>query len=205
MEKSIKTTWNTAFIKEQELIVPKINNLYTQKSQSIISRIQRTYEIDNKGLIPMAILVAVGMILFSEAIIGLYAAFLIVCLYVFNSRLLQRFKTIDVNSDNLSYLKTYRDVINSVMSASKKLFMYAIPLAILSIFGLSLILNEHSFLSQIISKDMSAIKIIAISTLLGAAISVLGFAVFKLSTQLLYGRHILRLNDIIKDIEVLNE
>ncbi len=70
MEKSIEKIWNEAFVEEQALIAPKVNDLYNKKSKSLIHKIQRTYEIDNKGLIPMAILVAGGMAAFSEAIIG---------------------------------------------------------------------------------------------------------------------------------------
>ena len=124
MEKSIEKRWNEAFINEQSLIAPKINDIYNQKSKSVINKIRRTYEFDNKGLLPMAGIVVIGGILLSETIIGAYGAFLILSLYFFNTRLLKRFKTIDVKSDNLTYLKNYRSVINSVSKATKKLFVF---------------------------------------------------------------------------------
>ncbi len=205
MEKSIEKIWNEAFIDEQSLIAPKINNLYNQKSQSLINKIKRTYETDNKGLIPMAILVAVGMTLFSEAIIGFYGAFLILCLYFFNTRLLSQFNNIDVKSDNLTYLKEYKTVINTVIKASKKLFIFAIPLAVLSIFALAFSIKEKSFLSKFISSDTSFIEVIGIGFIVALIVSVIGIIVYTISTKILYGTHISKLDSIIKEMEELKK
>ena len=205
MEKSIEKIWNEAFIKEEALIAPKINNLYNQKSKSIIAKIKRTYEIDNKGLIPMAIIVAIGMTLFSEAIIGFYGAFLIVCLYFFNNNLLKKFKAIDVTSDNLTYLKKYKNIINIIMKATKKLFVFAIPLAVLSIFALSFSIKENSFLSKFISSDTSFLKIIAVGLLVAFVVSIIGRIVYTISTKILYAGLISKLDAIIIEMEDLKK
>ncbi|WP_299121901.1 hypothetical protein [uncultured Tenacibaculum sp.] len=203
MEKSIEKIWTEAFINEQSLIAPKINNLYNQKSKSIINKIKRTYEIDNKGLIPMAIIVVIGMTLLSEVIIGLYAAFLILCLYFFNSNLLKKFKDIDVKSDNLSYLKQYRYIISIIMKSTKKLFVFAIPAAVLSIFILAYNLKEKSFLSKFISSDTSLLKMISVGFLIAVCVSVIGFVVYNISTKILYATQISKLDDLIKEMDQL--
>ena len=203
MEKSIEKIWTEAFINEQSLIAPKINNLYNQKSKSIINKIKRTYEIDNKGLIPMAIIVVIGMTLLSEVIIGLYAAFLILCLYFFNSNLLKKFKDIDVKSDNLSYLKQYRYIISIIMKSTKKLFVFAIPVAVLSIFILAYNLKEKSFLSKFISSDTSLLKMISVGFLIAVCVSVIGFVVYNISTKILYATQISKLDDLIKEMDQL--
>ncbi|KAB1155355.1 hypothetical protein F7018_12845 [Tenacibaculum aiptasiae] len=203
MEKSIEKIWTEAFINEQSLIAPKINNLYNQKSKSIINKIKRTYEIDNKGLIPMAIIVVIGMTLLSEVIIGLYAAFLILCLYFFNSNQLKKFKDIDVKSDNLSYLKQYRYIINIIMKSTKKLFVFAIPVAVLSIFILAYNLKEKSFLSKFISSDTSLLKMISVGFLIAVCVSVIGFVVYNISTKILYATQISKLDDLIKEMDQL--
>ena len=158
MEESIEKIWNDAFINEQSLIAPKINDLYNQKSKTVINKIKRTYEIDNKGLIPMAIILAIVMSLFSEAIIGIYSSLLIVALYLFNKKLLNQFNTIDVKSDNLTYLKNYRKIISSITSSTKKLFVFAIPMAVLSIFLIAFSIKDKSFLSKFISSDTTFIE-----------------------------------------------
>ncbi|WP_420551417.1 hypothetical protein [Tenacibaculum aiptasiae] len=203
MEKSIEKIWTEAFINEQSLIAPKINNLYNQKSKSIINKIKRTYEIDNKGLIPMAIIIVIGMTLLSEVIIGLYAAFLILCLYFFNSNLLKKFKDIDVKSDNLSYLKQYRYIISIIMKSTKKLFVFAIPAAVLSIFILAYNLKEKSFLSKFISSDTSLLKMISVGFLIAVCVSVIGFVVYNISTKILYATQISKLDDLIKEMDQL--
>lgn len=203
MEKSIEKIWDEAFIKEDTLITPKINNLYNQKSKLIINKIKRTYELDNKGLLPMAGIVTIGGILLSETIIGLYGTFLILCLYIFNSRLLKRFHTIDVKSDNLTYLKEYKNVMYSIMKATKKLFMFGIPVAITSIFALSFFIKENSFLSRFISDDAIFIEVLGIGFVIALFVSLISTLVYLLSTKIMYGVYVSKLNTIIKEMEEL--
>ena len=203
MEKSIEKRWNEAFVNEQSLIAPKINDIYNQKSKSVINKIRRTYEFDNKGLLPMAGIVVIGGILLSETIIAVYGAFLILSLYFFNTRLLKRFKTIDVKSDNLTYLKNYRSVINSVSKATKKLFIFAIPLAIVSIFALAYGVKEQSFLSNYISSETSFIGILSVGLMVAIATAMIGYFVYTISTKVLYHSLISKLDDIIKELEEL--
>ena len=66
----------------------------------------------------------------------------------------EKFKTIDVKSDNLTYLKEYKNTINIIMKATKKLFAFAIPLAVLSIFILTFSVKENSFLTKFIKINM---------------------------------------------------
>lgn len=203
MEKSIEKRWNEAFINEQSLIAPKINDIYNQKSKSVINKIKRTYEFDNKGLLPMAGIVVIGGILLSETIIGAYGAFLILSLYFFNTRLLKRFKAIDVKSDNLTYLKNYRSVINSISKATKKLFIFAIPLAIVSIFALAYSVKEKSFLSNYISNETSFLGILGVGLMVAIATAMIGYFVYTISTKVLYHSLISKLDDIIKEMEDL--
>ncbi|REH54634.1 hypothetical protein C7448_102157 [Tenacibaculum gallaicum] len=203
MEKSIEKRWNEAFLDEQSLIAPKINDIYNQKSKSVINKIRRTYEFDNKGLLPMAGIVVIGGILLSETIIAAYGAFLILSLYFFNTRLLKRFKTIDVKSDNLTYLKNYRSVINSVSKATKKLFIFAIPLAIVSIFALAYGVKEQSFLSNYISSETSFLGILVIGLMVAMATAMIGYFVYTISTKVLYHSLISKLDNIIKEMEEL--
>ncbi|CAM1346324.1 hypothetical protein [Tenacibaculum crassostreae] len=203
MEKSIEKIWNEAFIDEQSLIAPKVIDIYNQKSKSIINKIKKTYEFDNKGLLPMAGIVVIGGILLSETIIGTYGAFLILCLYFFNTKLLSRFNNIDVKSDNLTYLKNYRSIITSITNATKKLFIFAIPLAVLSIFILAYNIKETSFLSKYISEDTTFIQMTGVGLIVAVCIGIIGIIVFTVSTKILYGTLISKLDDIIKELETL--
>ncbi|WP_075344659.1 hypothetical protein [Tenacibaculum agarivorans] len=205
MEKSIEKIWNEAFIDEQSLIAPKINNLYNQKSKSVIHKIKRTYEFDNKGLIPIAILVVIGAAIFSEYFIGLYGAFLILSLYYFNTRLLKKFTLIDIKSDNLTYLKRYREVMNSVMKATKRMFIFILPLAVLSIFILAFNSKETSFLSTYINPDTSFIEILGIGFITAIITSIICFFSYMISTKMLYKPLIDKLDAIINEMETLQQ
>jgi hypothetical protein len=205
MEKSIEKIWNEAFINEESLIAPKINDLYNQKSKSIINKIKRTYQFDNKGLLPMAGIVTIGGILLSETIIGLYGTLLILALYVFNTRLLKRFETIDIKSDNLNYLKSYRRIISSITRSTKKLFIFGLPLAIMSIFALAFFLKEDSFLARYISEDTSVLQVLGIGALIAVCTSIICTVVYIISTRMLYGTLFSKLDDLIIEMESLKE
>ncbi|TCI85174.1 hypothetical protein [Tenacibaculum sp. M341] len=203
MEKSIEKIWNESFIKEESFIAPKINDLYNKKSKSVINKIKRTYEIDNKGLIPMAILVLIGMIAFSEFIIGIYGSFLIICLYFFNKRLLSRFETIDIKLDNLSYLKKYQSIVASIIKSTKKLFMFGLPVAVMSIFILAYFIKEDSFLSNVLLNELTFIEAMGIGLGMTVFMSILCTIVYTISTNLVYGRQLRKLNEIISEMENL--
>ncbi|AUC15993.1 hypothetical protein BTO06_12875 [Tenacibaculum sp. SZ-18] len=205
MEKSIEKIWNEAFISEESLIAPKINDLYNQKSKSIINKIKRTYQFDNKGLLPMAGIVTIGGILLSETIIGLYGTFLILALYLFNTRLLKKFETIDIKSDNLNYLKSYRRIISSITRSTKKLFIFGLPLAIMSIFALTFFLKEDRFLASYISKDTSVLQVLGIGALIAVCTSITCTVVYTISTRMLYGTLFSKLDDLIIEMENLKE
>ncbi|WP_442265718.1 hypothetical protein ACSIGC_15670 [Tenacibaculum sp. ZS6-P6] len=203
MEKSIEKIWNEAFIDEQSLIAPRINNLYNQKSKSIVNKIKRTYEFDNRGLLPIAGIVAIGGILLSETIIGLYGTILILCLYYYNTKLLSRFSNLDVKSDNLTYLKNYRRVVKSVSLATKRMFIFVIPFVVLSIFILAFFVKEKSFLSRFIKEGTTFLEIIGIGGSIALIFSIIAMLAFKLSTKLLYGTLFSKLDDLINEIEGL--
>ncbi|SEC84304.1 hypothetical protein SAMN04489761_3745 [Tenacibaculum sp. MAR_2009_124] len=203
MEKSIKNIWDESFISEKSLIAPKVNNLYNQKSKSIIHRIRRIYEFDNKGLIPMAVLTFVFLTVISEVVIGAYSALLILGLYFFNKKLLSRFKTLDIKSDTLTYLKEYRSITVSITKATKKLFVFILPLAVLSIFVIAFFMKEQSFLSKYISEDMSFLQAFSIGLIIAVIISIICNAVYAISTQLVYGTLFSKLDDIITEMETL--
>ncbi|WP_299680018.1 hypothetical protein [uncultured Tenacibaculum sp.] len=203
MEKSIEKIWNEAFVDEQSLIAPRINNLYNQKSKSIVNKIKRTYEFDNRGLLPIAGIVAIGGILLSETIIGLYGTILILCLYYYNTKLLSRFSNLDVKSDNLTYLKNYRKVVKSVSLATKRMFIFVIPFVVLSIFVLAFFVKEKSFLSRFIKEGTTFLEIIGIGGSVALIFSIIAMLAFKLSTKLLYGTLFSKLDDLINEIEGL--
>ena len=46
MEKSIENIWKEGFLKSDALVVPKINNLYNQKSKHITAKFERMFKIN---------------------------------------------------------------------------------------------------------------------------------------------------------------
>ena len=54
MEKSIETIWKEGFLQSEALLAPKLNNLYTQKSISLVEKFRRRYKINRIAIIVFA-------------------------------------------------------------------------------------------------------------------------------------------------------
>ena len=54
MEKSIETIWKEGFLKSDALVAPKVNDLYNQKSNHIIDKFKRMYEINLVAIVAFA-------------------------------------------------------------------------------------------------------------------------------------------------------
>ena len=46
MEKSIESIWKEGFLKSDALVAPKLNDLYNQKSEHVVDKVNRLYTIN---------------------------------------------------------------------------------------------------------------------------------------------------------------
>ena len=135
----------------------------------------------------------------------MYGTFLIVALYFYNTSLLTRCNTIDIKTDNLTYLKNYRTIISSVVKSTRKLFIFILPIAVLSIFTIAYFIKEKSFLSKFISEDTTFLQVFGIGIIMAISLALICNIVYALSTKLVYGGMISKLDDIINEIESLKK
>ena len=54
MEKSIESIWKEGFLKREDLVVPKLNNLYNKKSIDIVEKFRKMYKINIIAIIVFA-------------------------------------------------------------------------------------------------------------------------------------------------------
>ena len=86
MEKSIEAIWKDGFLDVNELIVPKLNNLYNQKSIHIIDKILRMGKINLIYLVILALFFLFAGIFFEALYLGIFLCLLIVAHLVLASR-----------------------------------------------------------------------------------------------------------------------
>jgi hypothetical protein len=132
MEKSIETIWNKGFLDSDALVVPKLNNLYNQKSKTIIDKFKRMMKIN-----------IYVIIIFSILNLGLYAAlgtpyagafiFLLLMGVCWKSmRQAKTMKNIDTSLSSYEYLKSFDSWLKIAISNSTKVMRFFYPLVFLA-------------------------------------------------------------------------
>jgi hypothetical protein len=200
MEKSIETIWKEGFLKNDALLAPKLNNLYNQKSKQLIEKIKKTTRVDNLSLLPIAFILLVVLSYLGFILAGIYASFLLIFLFFLNKKLLKSLNEININTNNHQYLIAYKNAIGKIISFTTKLLGFGLPLAVIPIYWL--FFKETKAYQKLIAETpffFIILFVIGIAILL----SILGVLIYKLSTKIIYGNFITKLDEIITDIEEL--
>ena len=198
MEKSINDIWKRGFENSNELASPKTVNLYNQKSKLLLEKIKKTYQTDNKSLIPIAILFAIGFSIAGHILLGFYGMILMIGLFFYNRKLLVNLENISITSSNYEYLVAYKKAIKTVVSSTYKLLGFGLPVLLLIGFWLYF-RNSNIYIDYV--DEFSLLKITFIVLAIASAISLLGISAYKISNTLLYSKHFNNLNAIISDLK----
>ena len=59
MEKSLEAIWKEGFLKNNELVVPKINNLYNQKSQNAVDKLMKIGKLNLQAIGVSAVIILI--------------------------------------------------------------------------------------------------------------------------------------------------
>ena len=200
MEKSIENIWNTGFMNSEELEIPKVMNLYNQKSKLLLDKFKKTYQIDNKVLLPMAVVIGVGLSLFGYILLGIYIMVLLVVLFFTNKKLLQSLENIKVSTNSYDYLTTYRGAIKKIIKTTTKIIGLAFPLAIIPAYWL--FFKNTEMYSDIVIKVESAYLLLLVIGL-AIVLGVMCVTIYRVTTKLIYGTYLRQLDGLISDMDVL--
>jgi hypothetical protein len=202
MEKSIETIWSEGFLKSGELLVPKVNNLYNQKSKLVIEKYKKTYRVDNFLLIPFSLLVAGGFSYGGHVDLGIYGMVLILALFFLNRSRIKSLQKIDLKLDSFNYLVRFRDGIKKNVRFYTRLIGIGTPVVILPSYWMYFRKMEsfQKFISEV-----QPFELILIVLCLALFLSLVGVLAVKLDTRVVYGKMIKRMDEIISDMEELRE
>jgi len=198
MEKSINDLWTKGFENSNELTTPKTMSFYNQKSKLLLEKIKKTYQTDNKSLIPIAILFAIGFSIAGHILLGIYGMLIIISLFFFNRKLLINLENVHITANNYDYLIAYKKSIHKVISATYKLVGFGLPTVLLIGFWLYF-RNTNSYLGFV--NEFSSLKLTLLFLIVGSFISLAGIAIYKIANNTLYGKHLKELDSIIVDLK----
>lgn len=199
MEKSIENIWKEGFKAEENLSAPRISNLYKRKSKLIIQQINRKTKKDNLSLIPVALIIFGILVFFDEIIIGIYAVVLILTLFFVNKKMLRNLDKFDIKTNTYDYLITYRDQIKIIIKNSTWIAGLGFPLAIIPAYWM--FFDGTKIMTNF--KELTLGVEVLIIVGLALIFSLFGILGYRLSTRMVYGGLLERLESTIEDMEEL--
>ena len=199
MENSIETIWTKGFLKEETLAAPRINNLYQKKSKLLIEKLKRTYRIDNRSIIPLAILSIIGFSAIGQFFLGLYVMALMLGMFLLNKKKIASLERISIDTTSYEYLLKYREMFLQLKRFYTGLLGFGLPIA--AIIGYIIFFWNSPVLNDFLK--LKVIYIIGILLGLSLILSALGVIAYRLSLKLIYGGFIQKLDEMIADMNEL--
>lgn len=155
MEKSIENIWKQGFSNHKELDIPKINQLYNQKSKNIVDRLIASMK---KGTIIIVILTLL-MVVFNSLMGnsfwgGILVASVMLPWYFLGNKQLKTIQKIDYNTNSYEYLKSINKKVKQLTEYNRKLtlaytFVVLAPMVFYTYFN-----NKDKTISQIIGEPV---------------------------------------------------
>ncbi|MDT0675066.1 hypothetical protein [Autumnicola musiva] len=199
MEKSIENIWKKGFEAEEKLSAPVVSNLYERKSALLIEQIKRATKKDNLSLIPVGVVIFGILVFMGKLLLGFYVAALITVLYFLNKKKLKELDTLDVRNSTYDYLLNYRTQVKSIMRYSTWLMGVGFPLVTIPAYWM--FFRGSKLMTGF--KQLPLSEEILIFSGVAALLSVLGVLAYRISTKIIYGSLLAKLESTIEDMEEL--
>jgi hypothetical protein len=209
MENSIENIWKQGFLNESSLVVPKINDLYNQKSMHVVDSVKRTFRMNQIVIVAMAIVIII-MHYFVDALWqGSIASVLLLLTALYINRLIHSIDTLDQGATSFDYLKSIDLWLKDVLFKSEKLARFIYPLNLL--IALSTIWSAWDKQGQTlkihqkypdINIPLFALIITGVSVLLMFSFSA---KIYQWEVRMMYGRVFGKLKETIADMEKLKQ
>ena len=210
MEKSIETIWNKGFLDSDALVVPKLNNLYNQKSKTITDKLKRMMKINIYVIIIFAILNLGLYAALGTPYAGAFIFFLLMGVCWKSMIQAKTMKNIDTSLSSYEYLKSFDSWLKIAISNSSKVMRFFYPLVFLA--ALMPIVHELK------SGDVTNAAILnsgfhliygiptfawIIAIVIAVLIYVFGGKIYKWDVNLVYKRVFIKLENMIAEMEEL--
>lgn len=216
MEKSIEHIWKEGFLKNDALVAPKINNLYTQKSIHIIDKFKRMFSINLIAIVAFSVTFLVVSFFIGIPVTGVILFITLSVLVVINKNLLNGLESIDKSDSSYEYLKTFNQWIKKQVAINKRISTFLYPIIFVSILlgfwfekteGIPL---KERIVRQIIIFFPDTYLIygvplifIIIAILILGLLAFFGGKIYLWDVNIVYGRIFKKLEELMADIESL--
>ena len=210
MEKSIESIWKKGFLDNKAMVAPKLNNLYTKKSIHVIDKFKRMFKINLNALVIFSFFVLASSFYVKIPVMGVLMFILFNVIVIVNKRLFKGLNAIDKNVSSYQYLKSFDSWIKAQIAVNYKMSRYIYPyifIAMVSGFGFSSHFRES--LNRIFDGyqpymvfGVPVFWVLAMIVII-ILLAIFGGRIYKWDLNLVYGRILKKLDELIADMEDL--
>lgn len=211
MNKSIETMWKEGFVNEEQLTVPKVNNLYNRKSQNIVDKLQNMFAININAIIIGSLIMLVMMTLIGAPFLGLYICCLLIPLIILAKKELKKSVNLSKGQSSYDYLISFNEWLQNSIEAYSWYYKMFYPLFFLGM-AIQAIVSKAGgkIIALFTEKFPTDILILGYPYYLIALITVLALivvryaeALYRLDLNIVYGRQFKKLEELITDMKTL--
>jgi hypothetical protein len=210
MGKSIETIWKKGFLDSEALVAPKLNNLYNQKSKTIVDKLKRMMKVNIYAIMVFAFLNLGLYDAIGTPYTGVFIFFLLMGVCWIGIKQGRTMKNIDASLSSYDYLKSFNSWLKMAISNNTKVMRFFYPLVFLA----SLMPIVHALKTgevtnaAILNSGFHLVYGIPtftwiIALVIAVLIYVFGGKIYKLDVNLAYSRIFRKLENMIAEMEEL--
>ncbi|MCO4797954.1 MAG: hypothetical protein KC484_01975 [Colwelliaceae bacterium] len=211
MNKSIETMWKEGFVNEDQLTVPKVNDLYNRKSQNIVDKLQNMFAININAIIIGSLIMLVMMSVIGAPFLGLYICCLLMPLVILAKKELKKSVNLSKGQSSYDYLISFNEWLQSSIDTYSWYYKMFYPLFFLGMATQAIVSKAGGkIIALFIEKFPTDILIVGYPYYLIVLITVLTLivaryaeALYRLDLNIVYGRQFKKLEELITDMKTL--
>ena len=210
MEKSIESIWKQGFLDKDAMVAPKLNNLYNQKSIHIIDKFKRMFKINLNALVVFSFVVLIVSFFVKIPVMGVLMFILFNVIVLVNKKLFKGLNTIDKNVSSYQYLKSFDNWMKEQILVNMKMSRYMYPyifLAMVSGFWFSSPFREtiNRVFGNYQPYMLYGIPVFWVFAMLIIVVllAIFGGRIYKWDLNIVYGRVLRKLDELLSDMEDL--
>ena len=216
MKKSIESIWKEGFLESDALIVPKINDLYNQKSAHLVDKFKRMYRTNINAIFIFAVLIIPFSYLTNIPYMGIPLFFLFSFVIYHSLKFKKKLDKIETSSNSYQYLNSFNEWVKEMIAfntiTSRFLYPYVFISMVLGFwfgsFGgdipgeefLSVLLSGYPEMTMVFGLPLIGI-IIAFSVV--SLLAYFGGRIGMYDLNLIYGGILKRLDNLIIEMDEL--
>jgi hypothetical protein len=213
MAKSIETIWKEGFIDDDSVIIPKITDLYNQKSQNLVDKFHRMFDINRKAILAGAVVVVAVSTLIDLPFIGLIIAAMLVFLVYIGNNGYKQLKNLDKGSSSYEYLKAFAEWRTEMLELYGKAYTYFYPLFFMVLAIRFRFSEDARAIINFIAAELPDTLMIAGTPwfLVAGFLAITGLlfyygrALYKIDVDIVYGPSFRKLDALIAEMEELRK